>query len=214
MKSRVIFISFLLIVSSQSTKIMCDDLVEVIITPKSINSNLICESILYSITNNYSDTIVTFSDVFIEGLTDTISIFPLSSIFAPNLALLKPTNNTRLFVDGYFEVFFYEFPNLLVIPPGSTRVINLNAANFKTILISDIWNILGIISVAHKYDVDTIVTNNYSKRYNEYVRSLLYQDTVYIYSKTTDSINSIYKNESLEQINLIKDAFKFRYYSK
>lgn len=194
--------------------IISDDLVELKVLPNRISNNLVCESIMYSITNNYSDTIVTFSDVFIEGLTDTISIFPMSSMFAPNLAILKSPNNSRLFVDGYFEILFYQFPNLLVIPPGATKVINLNIANYKTILSQDIWNITGIISVAHKYDIDTIVSINYPKRYSEYVRALDYQDTVYIYSKTTGSINSIYKNESLEQINLIKEAFKFRYYSK
>src|SRR4030095_9967440 len=144
-----------------------------------------------TIINDGSDTLLTPSDIFVQGgIPNLASIFPIG-IYSPNFLFLKPVDRPYLLADGFFEVSYYNFPELFVIPPKTQKVMIVNISHLTSNIVPGLWESTGYLRFAKKINLDSIVNNNYSNRTTEYLNSLIFADTVLTNSYSIDTLNSV-----------------------
>lgn len=171
-----------------------------------------CNNIVISITNNFSDTIITFSKVSAEGITQKVNVQPMLIYFCPNVVLFHSTGN--IFVDGTIDINYTELPEFLVLPPKSEKIILLDVSGFQNELSKKSWNLKAYLSFAYKYDLDTLINFNYPNFITNYNNNLNLNDTIYVNNNAPVSYEKSIEDKAGNNFNLIKNIFKFKFYSK
>lgn len=207
MKTAAIILSLIII----SHNLYSYDLVDIQITPSQCSESTRCNNVIITITNNFSDTMVTFSDFYPEGITDLVNVQPMLSYFCPNVVLFKTKDN--IFVDGTIDKVFTELPGFLVLPPKIEKTVILDLSYLQSQLFKSNWNLFSYVSIAYKYDLDTLIHNNYPNLTDEYSTKLNYNNTIIVNTNSLVDKEVLPDDESKYNYDLIKKIFKFRYHS-
>ncbi|HAX49141.1 MAG TPA: hypothetical protein PK605_05370 [Ignavibacteria bacterium] len=208
MKTAAIILGLIVI----SHNLFSNDLVDIKIFPDHCGTTEHCNNIVISITNNFSDTLVTFSKVYAEGITQKVNVQPILSLFLPNVLLFKSSDN--IFVDGTIDVDYTELPEFYILPPQTERILFLDVSGYQNELSKNSWNLKAYLSFAYKYDLDTLIYYNYTKSVIDYNNKLNYGDTLYLNSNDSVKSKDSPTVESGNNFNVIKNLFKFKFYSK
>ncbi len=188
------------------------DLIDIKIFPDHCSETEPCNKIIISVTNNFSDTIITFSKVSAEGITQKVNVQPMLSFFCPNVLLFHSTDN--IFVDGTIDFNYTELPGFLVLPPKSEKIIVLEVSGFQNELLKNSWSLKAYLTFAYKYDMDTLINYNYPNITANYNKNLNLNDTIYLNINAPDSSEKSIEDKPGNNFNQIKNIFKFRFYSK
>lgn len=201
-----LFLLLILVVTSVNSNTSADS-VEYSIEPRIIEVPYIDSLVDVCILNYSSDTLVTISDIFIQGGSFEQTIVHPIGKSSPNFLFLKSKDLDYFFVDGFFDVNYYEFPQMIVIPPNSKRVMRVNIKSYLKLNHNN-WELSGFIKFAAKPNLDYIVANYYSERIQEYVNSLSYADSILSNVFPVEKIDSVYKFIDKPNLNRIQDAFE------
>jgi hypothetical protein len=195
-----------------SHNLFSNDLVDIKIFPDHCSTAEPCNNIVISITNNFSDTLVTFSKVYAEGISQKVNVQPMLSFFFTNVVLFHSVNN--IFVDGTIDIDYAELPEFFVLPPQTGKILLLDVSELQNELSKNSWNLKAYLSFAYKYDLDTLIYYNYTKSVIDYNNKLNFSDTVYVKNEGSNKSEDSLKVESGNNFNEIKNLFKFKFYSK
>jgi hypothetical protein len=216
----ILLLFILIICKSMNAEYVNYDSVEISIKPDSLDKYDTTYFIDMEITNNRCDTILTVIDpLLIEFLNDKSFYFwPTYSYYCPNKITFCNINPYELpWLHGAYLIRFTNFSRTLIIGCKEKKIIRIFLYdNYKDFLINKNWVVRGFITFAKKKDVDLLVYYFINDYVGNYKKSLVYDDTSYVFCSTLDSISQkfsreddiIYKN--LNAFDVIYKIFKYR----
>jgi hypothetical protein len=214
MKTHFVMIAILITVLDLTYTLANEiDSIKLKVSPDSISNNASDSIISWQITNESSDSLLMIAEVYIKGLNSTDIVYPLSSYYCPNLLFLFPNDNSSDIGDGIYNINYEKIPPTFSIPPRSKRTIKLNLKNFEYLLLDKKWKTKGLINLAHKSTLDSIIRNIFPDKISSYQSSIIITDDLVI----TPQLSDVIKNKSAYEwknrsgtFNQIQKAFNLR----
>lgn len=220
MLSKIIHITILIIILCSCLNIAFsqynDEKVIYRIFPDSLNENNRYEYIYSSLTNFSSDTLVIITDIFVEGITDSLSIYPTSLRYTPSIIFLASKTFPLDFINGWFTVNFRRIPHFVIIKPMSQIVFKMEVNQLHKYIKDQKWKLFGVMSYAYKHDLDSLFENEYHIFKDEFVQSLSVDSIITVKLNLTSSLEQFYSSEKEngQDYNLLKTVFIKRVSSK
>lgn len=207
MKKLILILIFVLSNCSSVSSHVLVDSVEYTVEPKSIKITNKDSIVSVSILNNGSDTLVTIKDIFIQGgpLGQTI-IHPIGK-YSPNFIYLISGGKNYFLVDGFFDFSYYEFPQMIVIPPKSRKVMRVDIGTYLE-LNTCIFDLGGYFKFAKKRNLDAVVGEYYQDRRIEYENAFTATDSIITTVYPIKMLDSVYKDNNKSNLKRYQDAFE------
>lgn len=207
MKKIILILIFVLSNSSSVSSHVLIDSVEYSIDPKSIDMASQNSIVSVSIINNGSDTLVIITDMFIQGgpFKQTI-IHPIGK-YSPNFISLKSGAYDYFLVDGFFDFNYYEFPQMIVIPPKTRKVMRVDIGTYLKPN-TCYFDLGGYLKFAKKQNLDAIVGEYYQDRRIEYENAFTATGSIITTVYPIEMLNSVYKDNNKSNLKRYQDAFE------